>query len=52
MQIKMTVLKICLINEIAIFIDKIDALFVNFEFNIIENSMINVKKIAESFSTI
>ena len=52
MQVKMTVFKICLINEIAVFIDKIDTLFVDFEFNIIENSVINVKKIAESFSAV
>ena len=48
----MTVFEICSINEIVIFIDKIDALFVDFEFNIIENSVINAKKIAESFSAV
>ena len=48
----MTILKICSINEIIIFIDKIDAFFVDFEFNIIENSVINAKKIAESFSAV
>ena len=48
----MTVVKICSINEIAVFIDKIDALFVDFEFNIVENSTVNVKKIAESLSAI
>jgi len=51
-QVKMTVFEICLINEIIIFIDEIDALFNDFEFNIIENSMINVKKIAEDFSAV
>ena len=48
----MTVFEICLINKIAVFIDKIDAFFVDFEFNIIENSIVNTKKIAESLSTI
>ena len=48
----MTVFEICSINEIAVFIDKIDAFFVDFEFNIIENSMINAKKIAESFPAV
>ena len=48
----MTVFEICSINEIVIFIDKIDALFDDFEFNIVENSVINVKKIAESFSAV
>ena len=52
MQIKMTVFEICSINKIAVFIDKIDAFFVDFEFNIIENSVVNVKKIAESFSAV
>jgi len=48
----MTVFEICSINEIVIFIDKIDALFVDFEFNIVENSTVNAKKIAESFSAV
>ena len=48
----MTVFEICSINEIAVFIDKIDALFVDFEFNIIENSVINAEKIAEDFSAV
>ena len=48
----MTVFEICSINEIVIFIDKINALFVDFELNIIENSTINAKKIAESLSAI
>jgi len=48
----MTVFEICSINEIVIFIDKIDALFVDFEFNIVENSAVNAEKIAENFSAI
>ena len=48
----MTVFKICSINEIAVFIDKINALFIDFELNIIENSTINAEKIAESLSAI
>ena len=52
MQIKMTILKIYSINKIAIFIDKINAFFIDFEFSIVENSMINVKKIAEIFSVV
>ena len=52
MQIKITVFKICSINKIIIFIDKIDAFFVDFEFNIIENNMINAEKIAENFSAV
>jgi len=48
----MTVFKIYSINEIVIFIDKIDAFFDDFKFNIIKNSMINVKKITENFSAV
>ena len=48
----MTVFEICSINEIAVFIDKINAFFVDFKLNIVENSMINAKKIAESFSAV
>ena len=48
----MTVFEICSINEIVIFIDKIDAFFVDFEFNIIENSSVNVEEIAENFSAV
>ena len=48
----MTVFEIYSINEIAVFIDKIDALFVDFEFNIVENSTVNAEKIAESFSAV
>ena len=48
----MIIFEICSINKIAVFIDKIDALFVDFEFNIIENSMINAEKIAKDFSAV
>ena len=48
----MTVFKICLINKIVIFIDKINAFFIDFELNIIKNNMINVEKITENFSAV
>ena len=47
----MTVFEICSINEIVV-IDKINVFFDDFEFNIVENSVINAKKIAESFSAV